>query len=60
MNTSLEKIPPKRITLRVPHSLHTALKKEAHSEGTSLNQLCLVKLSLPLKLKRPRAHLFEQ
>lgn len=61
MNVLLEnKPPPKRITLRVPRSLHAALKKEAHSEGISLNQLCLTKLSIPLKKKGSRGYLFYQ
>jgi len=61
MNVLLEnKPPPKRITLRVPLTLHANLKKEAHSEGVSLNQLCLMKLTLPLKRKGSRGYLLTQ
>ena len=32
------------ITVRLPKSLHSALKTEAHSRKTSMNQLCISKL----------------
>ena len=32
------------ISVRLPHSVHTALLAEAKAEGISLNQLCLSKL----------------
>lgn len=38
-----------RILLRVPRSIHAALLAEADSEGVSLNQLCLTKLTLQLR-----------
>ncbi|HSG71983.1 MAG TPA: toxin-antitoxin system HicB family antitoxin, partial [Planctomycetaceae bacterium] len=37
-----------KFNLRLPVSLHSALKQEAESEGVSLNQLCLAKLSVSL------------
>lgn len=37
------------ISLRIPISLHKALKEEAKREKTSLNRLCLAKLSRSLK-----------
>lgn len=44
---------PKRksaaVLLRIPVSLHRELKKEAIEEGTSLNQLLLLKLASQLK-----------
>ena len=42
------KAPGGQISARVPRSLHASLLAEADREGTSLNQLCLAKLSLPL------------
>ena len=45
---------PKRITLRLPVSLHSSLKAEAAAEGVSLNQLCVVKLAIPLRRLRRR------
>ncbi len=50
----IEERGPKRITLRVPVSLHSALKAEAGVEGVSLNQLCVVKLAIPLRRIRRR------
>lgn len=38
-----------KFNLRLPVSLHSALKHEAEEEGVSLNQLCLAKLSVSLK-----------
>jgi hypothetical protein len=35
--------------VRGPRSLHAALMKEAESEGVSLNQLCISKLSMQLR-----------
>jgi len=32
------------ITVRLPKSLHLALKAEAHDRHTSMNQLCIAKL----------------
>lgn len=37
------------IIVRLPASIHTALATEAEAEGTSLNQLCLAKLSVQLR-----------
>jgi predicted HicB family RNase H-like nuclease len=37
------------IIVRLPASIHTALSAEAEAEGTSLNQLCLAKLSVQLR-----------
>ncbi len=34
-----------KLNLRIPRSLHRALKKEAEAEGVSLNQFMLYKLS---------------
>ncbi len=42
---------PKQLTLRLPASLHTALQKEAASEGASLNQYCVYILSKGMKTK---------
>lgn len=36
------------VILRLPKSVHTALIREAEYEGTSLNQLCVAKLSAQL------------
>ncbi len=36
--------PTRVITVRLPRSLHLALKDEAQARGTSMNQLCIVKL----------------
>ena len=36
------------VILRLPKSVHTALIREAEHEGTSLNQLCVAKLSAQL------------
>jgi predicted HicB family RNase H-like nuclease len=38
-----------KILLRLPRSLHASLIDEAIAEGTSLNQLILSKLSVPLR-----------
>lgn len=39
-----EKEPVQMITVRLPRSLHDALREEAHKRGTSLNKLCISKL----------------
>lgn len=36
------------MNVRVPRSVHEALKREAKREGVSLNQLCVAKLGLGL------------
>jgi hypothetical protein len=36
------------ITVRLPKDLHLALRAEAHERKTSMNQLCVAKLLLPL------------
>jgi predicted HicB family RNase H-like nuclease len=36
--------PTRVITVRLPKSLHEALKNEAHDRNTSMNQLCISKL----------------
>ena len=36
------------VILRLPKSIHSALIREAEHEGTSLNQLCVAKLSAQL------------
>jgi predicted HicB family RNase H-like nuclease len=38
------KEPTRVITVRLPKSLHEALKTEAHDRNTSMNQLCISKL----------------
>ncbi len=38
-----------RLLVRVPRSIHAALLAEARTEGISLNQLCLAKLSVQLQ-----------
>lgn len=38
-----------RILVRLPKTLHAALIEEAKQEGTSLNQLIVSKLSVPLR-----------
>ncbi len=38
-----------RFVVRLPKSLHAALEREARSEGTSLNQLVVAKLSAQLR-----------
>ena len=38
------KEPTRVITVRLPKSLHEALKTEAHDRKTSMNQLCISKL----------------
>lgn len=38
-----------RFVVRLPRSMHAALEHEAAEEGTSLNQLVLAKLAVPLK-----------
>lgn len=49
----IEGAQPKRkaaaVLLRIPVSLHRELKREAEEEGTSLNQLMLLKLASQLK-----------
>lgn len=40
----LDREPTKVITVRLPKSLHEALKGEAHLHQTSMNQLCISKL----------------
>lgn len=37
------------ITVRLPVSVHAALKSEAHRHETSLNKLCISKLLQPLQ-----------
>ena len=37
-----------RFVVRLPRSMHAALEREAREEGTSLNQLVLAKLAVPL------------
>lgn len=48
----LRKLPksgaPAKFVLRLPHSLHNALKLEAEREGVSLNTLCIAKLAASL------------
>ena len=39
-----EEEPTKVITVRLPKSLHDALKEEAHEYRTSMNRLCISKL----------------
>jgi len=39
-----EKEPTRVITVRLPKSLHEALRNEAHSMRTSMNKLCISKL----------------
>lgn len=39
-----DKEPTRVITVRLPKSLHEALKAEAHDRHTSMNQLCIAKL----------------
>ena len=44
-NRKVSTIEPTRvITVRLPESLHAALKLEAHNHQTSMNQLCISKL----------------
>ncbi len=43
----IKREPAKRITLRIPRTLHSVLRSEAAAEGISLNQLCMLKLSIP-------------
>jgi len=38
-----------QVSVRLPRSIHAALLAEAESEGVSLNQLCLAKLSVQLR-----------
>jgi uncharacterized protein (DUF4415 family) len=45
-----ENEPTRVITVRLPKTLHEALKAEAHLHQTSMNQLCITKL---LQLVRP-------
>ena len=40
----LDKEPTRVITVRLPKSLHEALRVEAHDRHTSMNQLCISKL----------------
>jgi len=43
-NSDDDKEPTRVITVRLPKSLHEALKAEAHDRHTSMNQLCIAKL----------------
>ncbi len=43
-NIDLEEEPTRVITVRIPKSLHDALKAEAHDHRTSMNKLCISKL----------------
>ena len=43
-NTPDDKEPTRVITVRLPKTLHEALKAEAHLHHTSMNQLCISKL----------------
>lgn len=36
------------LNIRLPRSLHQALKDESEAEGVSINQLCVAKLSMQL------------
>lgn len=36
------------ITVRLPRSMHESLRAEAHAQQTSMNQLCISKLLLPI------------
>jgi len=38
-----------RFVVRLPHSLHAALEREAAAEGVSLNQLVIAKLAAQLR-----------
>jgi predicted HicB family RNase H-like nuclease len=40
----IEEEPTRVITVRIPKSLHEALKAEAHDHRTSMNKLCISKL----------------
>jgi len=42
---SLDDEPTRVVTVRMPKSLHTRLKEDAHAEQTSLNKLCLARLA---------------
>ena len=42
-------LPNGKVLVRLPRSLHAALLAEADREGTSLNQLCVSKLSATLR-----------
>lgn len=52
INEILGKLPksgaPAKFVLRLPNSLHHALKLEAEREGVSLNTLCIAKLAVSL------------
>jgi predicted HicB family RNase H-like nuclease len=45
-----------RFVVRLPQTLHAALEREAASEGVSLNQLAVSKLSIPLSDTLQRLH----
>ncbi len=45
----IKREPAKRITLRIPRTLHSVLRSEAAAEGISSNQLCMLKLSIPYR-----------
>lgn len=45
-----------RFVVRLPQTLHAALEREAASEGGSLNQLAVSKLSIPLSDTLQRLH----
>lgn len=45
----VERPPSGKLMVRIPKSLHAALREEACDEGVSLNQLMLAKLSVGLK-----------
>lgn len=45
-----------RFVVRLPQTLHASLEREAASEGVSLNQLAVSKLSIPLSATLQRLH----
>jgi hypothetical protein len=45
-----------RFVVRLPQTLHASLEREAASEGVSLNQLAVSKLSIPLQATLERLH----
>ena len=45
---TLDDIEPTRVvTVRMPKSLHTRLKKESAETGMSINTICLIRLDVP-------------